>query len=211
MLIVVTAGLSACRSTAPRPVEPAAALPADAEAGSDAVVSMVPPAASDAFARALAAMDASQWLEAEQILEALIEVYPDYPGPFVNLAIVYREDGREQEAKDALAQALAISPNHPAANNQLGMLERERGDFTAAEAAYRRALAQAPDYALAHYNLGVLLDLYLYRNDEALIHYESYQALSLQPDPTVDLWVADLRRRLGVPPEDSQLAQEDGS
>jgi tetratricopeptide (TPR) repeat protein len=211
MLVLVAASLGACTSTAPRPVEQAATVPADAAMDADPAVSTIPPAASDAFARAVAAMDAGRWLEAEQLLEALVETWPDYPGPFVNLAIIYRQDGREMEAEGALERALAVAPNHPAANNQLGMLERERGEFTAAEVAYRRALAQAPDYALAHYNLAVLLDLYLYRNEEALRHYEAYQALTLEPDPTVDLWVADLRRRLGVAPEDTQLAQGDGS
>src|SRR5687767_4696936 len=49
-------------------------------------------AASAAHARALAAMRAENWLEAELELEQLTLEYPTYPGPHVNLALVYLED-----------------------------------------------------------------------------------------------------------------------
>jgi len=208
--------VSACSTTTSRhPTQPATASqdssgPVAAGQDADAVVAIVPADAAAAFDRGLAAMDAERWREAEVEFETLIQTYPVYPGPFVNLAIAYRHGERDQDAEAMLQRALAIAPEHAAANNQLGMLYRERGEFEAAEAAYRRALAQSPDYALAHYNLGVLLDLYLQRTDEALEHYERYQALSGEADPAVGLWIADLRRRLGVAPAPEQLAQQDG-
>jgi len=109
-----------------------------------------------------------------------------------------------------LEQALAIAPDHAVANGELGILYRERGDFAAAEAAYRRAIAAAPGYALAHYNLGILLDLYLGRQSEALECYETYQALIAGSDAEVGVWIADLRRRLGLPAGGVQVAQENG-
>ena len=134
---------------------------------------------------------------------------PAYPGPHVNLAIVYLHDGRRDDARKALERALAIEPGHAAANTQLGILLREEGKFAEAEQAYRRALATDPQHALAHYNFGVLLDIYLRRTAEALEHYELYQASLTEPNETVGRWIIDLRRRVGNG-EAARVAQEDG-
>jgi len=216
-------GLAGCGSTGPRPttstgtaeVAPIAAVddrPAITERDAAA---LVPPLeiAEDTLAsytRALAAMDRGDWLEAERELEALLLEQPALAGPYANLGIIYRRDGREAEAEAALTRALELAPNHPAANNELAILERERGNFAAAESAYRRALEGDPSYALAHYNYGVLLDLYLQRPDEALDHYESYRSSSVETDGEVDLWILDLRRRLGLPQSSAQVAREAG-
>ena len=132
-----------------------------------------------------------------------------YPGPHVNLALVYLHDARRDDARDALERALSVEPGHAAANTQLGILLREDGKFAEAEQAYRRALATDPEYALAHYNLGVLLDIYLRRTAEALEQYELYQASLTEPNETVGRWIIDLRRRVGNG-EAARVAQEDG-
>jgi tetratricopeptide (TPR) repeat protein len=170
----------------------------------------LPAEALASYQRALDAMAAGAWADAEPDLRQLTMQYPSLAGPLVNLAIVYRQTGQNEAAETALERALALNPVHPAANNELGILARERGDFNAAEAAYRQAIAGDPDYALAHYNLGVLLDVYLQRRDEALEQYEKYQSLSGEPDASLDFWVVDLRRRLGRPDEPVRLAQEVG-
>ena len=160
------------------------------------------------YSLALAAMNAADWVEAELELEQLILEYASFPGPYINLAILYRRDGRVDEAENALNQALLIAPDHPIANNELGVLLRERGDFAEAEAAYRRAIAADPSYPLARYNLGVLMDLYLKREADALAQYEAYLSLASEPDAEVQRWVVDLRRRLGAPSQPEQVAQE---
>jgi tetratricopeptide (TPR) repeat protein len=158
---------------------------------------IVPEAAAAGHARALVAMRAENWLEAELELEQLTLEHPEYPGPQVNLAIVYLHDGRRDDAREALTRALDVDADHAAANTQLAVLLREDGKFADAEAAYRRALATDPEHALAHYNLGVLLDVYLRQPAEALEHYELYQASLAEPNETVGRWIIDLRRRAG--------------
>ncbi|HET7608111.1 MAG TPA: tetratricopeptide repeat protein [Gammaproteobacteria bacterium] len=170
------------------------------EASADAaaaVLEPVPEAAAAAHERALVAMRAQNWVEAELELEQLVLEHPEYPGPHVNLALVYLNDGRRDDARKEIDLALGVDPGHAAANTQLGILLREEGKFEAAEAAYRRALETDSDHALAHYNLGVLLDIYLRRTAEALEQYEAYQASLSQPDETVGRWIIDLRRRAG--------------
>ena len=220
------------RAAAPAPavIAPAAAEPAveapraernrtrgrrgaDAAADTAAQVALdapPPEAALAAHAEALTALRAADWVEAELALEQVVLEYPDYPGPYVNLAIVYLHDGRTAEARTVLDRALALAPGHAAANTQLGILLRTEGAFAQAETAYRRALESAPDHAIAHYNLGVLLDVYLRRPAEALEHYEQYQASLAAPDETVGRWIIDLRRRLGVAASTPSVAKEDG-
>ena len=181
----------------------------DADSEEGAVLEPVPEAAAAAYGRALAAVRAENWLEAELELEPLTLEHPEYPGPHVNLALVYLHDERRADARAALERALAVDPGHAAANTQLGILLREDGKFAEAEAAYRRALETNPDHALAHYNLGVLLDIYLRRTAEALEHYEAYQASLAEPNETVGRWIIDLRRRVGNGGDAARVAQGD--
>jgi tetratricopeptide (TPR) repeat protein len=183
-------------------------LPADAAA---APLEPIPEAAQQAYDRATEALHAEDWLRAELELEQLAQDYPEFPGPLVNLAIVYLRDGRRDDARTALGRALEIAPGNAAANNQLGILLRADGKFDEAERAYLRALATDPSYALAHYNLAVLLDVYLRRGAEAIAHYEAYQSSLSEPDKTVAGWLIDLRRRFGNAVSTSQVAKEDGA
>jgi len=185
-----------------------AAEQASADAAA-AVLEPVPEAAAASYERAVVALRAKNWAEAELELEQFVLEYPEYPGPHVNLALVYLNDGRRDDARKEIELALGVDPGHAAANTQLGIMLREDGKFEAAEAAYRRALETDPDHALAHYNLGVLLDIYLRRTAEALEQYEAYQASLSQPDETVGRWIIDLRRRAGTG-SGARVAQGEG-
>jgi tetratricopeptide (TPR) repeat protein len=173
------------------------------------VADAVPEAAVAAYGRAMNAMRGENWLQAELELEQLTKEFSAYPGPFVNLAIVYLKDKRQSDARAALDRALAIDPGHAAANTQLGVLLREQGKFQDAERAYRKALATDPNHALAHYNLGVLLDVYLRKPAEALEQYELYQSSLAAPDETVGRWIVDLRRRSGSGNDAARVAKGD--
>jgi len=188
-------------------VRPADESAAEAEMVLEIIVS---PATRAAYERALEAMDGDDSAEAELRFKQFILEYPDFPGAYVNLAIVYERDGRYEDAHNALDRALALEPAHATASNRLGILLRKQGKFAEAEQAYLRAIDSDPAYALAHHNLGVLLDLYLYRPAEALEHYRRYQDLLVEPDAAVGRWIIDLERRVGVVEEAPRVAQEDG-
>ena len=201
--------LGACSAGAPtRPADEAGVAP---QTGSDNARadryddSPLPAEAVDGYSAAVEAMQREDAVEAEMRFEQLMREYPELPGPYVNTAILYRQDGRHEDARGLLERALAIDPAHSEANNELGILLREAGEFAAAEEAYRRALEGDPAYSPALYNLGVLLDLYLHRREEALAYYEAYQQSLSEPDETVALWIIDLRRRVG--PGNERVAQ----
>jgi Flp pilus assembly protein TadD len=186
-------GSTAVRDTSqPQQVDGSAAVP-DA---SDPAVAIVP-AVLTLFEQAASAMAGGDIVEAELRFKEFVLQYPEYPGAYVNLAIIHSSNGSTDAARASVDAALAINPDHPAALNQLGMLLRKNGKFLEAEAAYLKAVTVSPEYALAHYNLGVLNELYLQRLDLALQHFEIYQSL-VGEDKQVAKWITDLTRRVAA-------------
>ena len=162
-------------------------------------------AALTLYEQATAKMAAGDFVEAELRFEEFLLQYPEYPGAHVNLAIIEAKRHNDEAARVYLDAALALNPEYPAALNQLGQLLRRNGDFSAAEAAYLKAVTVSPEYALAHYNLGVLYELYLQRLDDALTHFEAYQALVAE-DRQVEKWIADLKRRIAATQRTANVA-----
>jgi tetratricopeptide (TPR) repeat protein len=168
--------------------------------------SEIPAQVQTLYEQAAASMAAGDYVDAELRFKEFLLQYPQYPGAYVNLAIIHANNENDDEARSVLDAALALNPNHPAALNQLGMLLRKNGKFLEAEAAYLKAVTVSPDYALAHYNLGVLNELYLQRLDIALQNFEAYQAL-VGEDKQVAKWIADLRRRVAATQRTANVAE----
>ncbi len=155
----------------------------------------VSPQAQTLFEQAVAIMASGDELEAQFRFEEFVLRYPDYPGAYTNLAIIHAQNGDDVGAEGRITDALMLDPRHAPTLNQLGMLQRRQGKFAEAEATYLRALEADSSYLLAHYNLGVLYELYLQKLDQALVHFEKYQAL-IGEDKQVERWITDLRRRV---------------
>ena len=203
LTLLVVAG---CTSTGPtRDTEPRTKSDAAPVAGGAPVLA-VPPEAQTMFEQAAAAMAAGDFVDAELRFKEFVLLYPDYPGAYVNLAIIHARNENDEATRAALDAALALNPNHPAALNQLGMLLRRNGNFLEAEAAYMKAVTVSPEYALAHYNLGVLNELYLQRLEAALQHFETYQSL-VGEDKQVEKWIADLKRRVAANQRTADVAE----
>jgi Flp pilus assembly protein TadD len=172
----------------------------------DAAAMAIPPEAMTLYEQATAVMASGDFVDAELRFKEFALLYPDYPGAYVNLAIIHAKNEDDESTRVAIDQALLLNPNHPAALNQLGMLLRRNGKFLEAEAAYLKAVTVSPDYALAHYNLGVLNELYLQRLETALQHFETYQTL-VGEDKQVERWIADLRRRVAANQRTANVAE----
>ena len=175
-------------------------------AGEAGVAREIPPETLTLYEQATAVMAAGDFVDAELRFKEFVLMYPDYPGAFVNLAIIHANNENDEATREAVDAALAVDPNYPAALNQLGMLLRRNGNFLEAEAAYLKAVTVSPDYALAHYNLGVLNELYLQRLEAALQHFETYQGL-VGEDKQVEKWISDLTRRVAASQRTANVAE----
>ena len=172
----------------------------------DAIAPEIPPEALTLFEQAASVMAAGDFVDAELRLKEFTLLYPDFPGAWVNLAIIHANNENDDETRKALDRALAINPDYAPALNQMGMLLRRNGNFLEAEAAYMKAVTVSPDYALAHYNLGVLNELYLQRLEAALHHFETYQSL-VGEDKQVEKWISDLKRRVAASQQTANVAE----
>lgn len=148
------------------------------------------------FEQAHESIKNQQWQAAEQQLAWIIENHPDLSGPYLDLALVYKQMGATEKANHYFSQALEVNPSNQQAYNQYGIFLREQGEFQRAEAVYLQALAIWADYPDTHRNLGVLYDLYLGKHKAALQHYYRYQELTSGSDRLVAAWIVDLERQL---------------
>ena len=205
LLPVIALVLAGCGASGPKP-DKVSRAEAPVAASTPAEMVEVPARVQTMYEQAVAVMASGDFVDAELRLKEFLLQYPGYPGAHVNLAIIHNNNGNDAAAQAAIDAALALNPYHAAALNQQGMLLRRNGKFIEAEAAYLKAVTASPDYALAHYNLGVLNELYLQRLDNALQHFERYQAL-VGEDKQVEKWIADLRRRVAATQRTANVAE----
>jgi tetratricopeptide (TPR) repeat protein len=185
----------------PAPPAPAPATPADPTAPSVSAVPAAPavevPKASGRatadFARVLGLMrnDPTQALLEFQVMT---QSYPELPGPYANLGILYRNANQLAEAETALAKATERAPWDAQIWTEYGVTLRQAGKFREARAAYERAVQANPSHAAAHRNLGVLLDLFLDEPLAAQAEFETYKTLTGEDKPVTG-WIAELRSR----------------
>jgi tetratricopeptide (TPR) repeat protein len=162
---------------------------------------VVPERAVQEFAQALALLEAGRVTDAELELKQLALAYPEFPGPSLNLGLLYERSGRLPEAEQALQESLKRGMPSALAFTQLGVVYRKLGRFKESETAYLDAIKVDPNYAPAHLNLGVLCDLYLQQPQRALEAFERYMELSGNSDKRVATWIAELKGRLGSNPQ----------
>jgi tetratricopeptide (TPR) repeat protein len=194
--LVLALCIAGCASAppAPTPVEPAESTAAPAEP-------VIPERANQQFAQAVALLQAGKLTDAELELKQLTLAYPEYPGPYVNLGLLYERAGKYTEAEQALRQATQKGMPSALTYTELGIVYRQLGRFKDAESAYGEAIKIDPNYAPAHLNLGVLCDLYLQQPQRALEALERYMELSGNSDKRVATWIAELKARVGSNPQ----------
>lgn len=151
---------------------------------------------AQAYRQAQGALEQGDLDEAQRILKALTQKYPNKAGPWANLGIVYLKLARLDEAEQALQQAVALNDALPETKNMLGVVYRKKGKIERAKTLYLDALKLDPDYAIAHYNLAVLNDIYLQDPGQALEHYSRYMELTGGADQQVAQWIEQLRKRV---------------
>ena len=92
-----------------------------------------------------------------ELLEQILETYPDFSGALNNLAYLLADQAdRPQEALPYAERARQQSPRDPLVLDTVGWVYFKNGRFDQAEAALREAHALDPDNLAAGYHLGLL-------------------------------------------------------
>ena len=94
--------------------------------------------------RAQSAVEVQDFATAKKILDAVIDMKPDYAEAWYRRAELLLSMDSQQEAASDLSQALELEPRHFKALAMSGRLAEGAGDKAAALAAYRRAVALNP-------------------------------------------------------------------
>jgi tetratricopeptide (TPR) repeat protein len=179
------------------PADPTAA-PVAADAGAAPAapnynIPKPPARASGEFTRALGLMR-SDPTQASLEFQLMTQTYPDLPGPYANLGLLYRNANQLADAEAAFQKATEHAPWDAATWTEYGVTLRQAGKFAEARSAYEKAISLNPNYAAAHRTLGVLLDLYLDDSLTGQTELETYMTLTGEDKP-VSGWLAELRSR----------------
>jgi len=151
----------------------------------------------EALAPVLELMQAAEWQTARELLQEAILTYPGLAEAYANMGMIELQLEEPVKAEQAWLKALELRPGWAAVYNRLGILYRQHGRFDEALAAYQQALAAEPDYANGQRNIAILYELYLGDGEKALQHYRRYRELLGGEGQEVEMWIADLQRRVG--------------
>ncbi len=133
----------------------------------------------DMFQEALKLHQASNFVDAENLYNEILEMQPSNIDTIFYLGTLKLQQGDFEEARLLLEKTTSLKPDHAIAYNNLATALKEQGKLDEAVISYNKSIALQPDYAMAHCNLGNLLKD-LGRFDEA--EECCRRAISLQPD-----------------------------
>ena len=117
--------------------------------------------------------------EAKEFFEKAISLKPDYLDANFQLAMLYRDQGKQDEMIKQLEKTKELLPNDATVAFQLGVIYYEMKDYEKARDEFERAIILSPNYANALYFLGLTHDQ-LGDKDMAIAAFE--QILTNNPD-----------------------------
>lgn len=185
MALTLSVLMLGCATEQPKKVEARSASP---------VVVLTAEARAD-FDAAMAYIKAEEYEKGIELLNKVAKAAPNNAVPNINLALVYKKQGKLKPAENSLKLALAAEPDNPVAHNEYALLYRKTGRFKEALGLYEKILEKHPNFMMVHKNTGILCDLYMKDYMCALKHYVIYSD-AMQDDKSVKIWIADLQKRL---------------
>jgi tetratricopeptide (TPR) repeat protein len=147
------------------------------------------------YKQALTLMKNREWLKAEQLLDQVLVIQPQFSGAYANKALIAIQQKDFSRANEQLDKALIANPMNPYAYQIKGRIARLSGDFEQAEKSYLKALDIWPEYPEAQVNLAILLELYRGRLLDARKYYSSYLLLKAD-DQQVQRWLAGVEIKI---------------
>lgn len=201
LLIAIAIGISGCSSVPPKPK-----VIDTQEAVTEKTLSAE---LTQSFADALTLLRDEKFQQSEVMLLNITSEYPDFAGPWSNLAIAQLSLEKYDDSLMSINKSLAVDEKFCPSLSLKGIILRELGRFSEAKAAYLSAIECNPEDMISLYNLGVLSDLYLHDDASALFYYERYlvalnETEGASKDSTVESWVVGLKRRV---PEEQRIVR----
>jgi tetratricopeptide (TPR) repeat protein len=135
--------------------------------------------ATDWFNKAYNAHENKEYDKAILFYLRVIELDPDYAWAYINLGLVYGNQGNKTKAIELFEKAIELDPDIAIAYNNLGFAYKDQGNITKAIQLYEKAIELDPDYAWAYINLG-----FAYKDQGNITKaIESFEkAIELDPD-----------------------------
>lgn len=174
------------------------------DSGSVAEVDTRPPLPSglqERFDVGVNLMREGKFQEAEIYWNELTSEFPDYPGPWLNLGLVYFQSQKYALAIENYIKAAQADSEFCSSYSAMGPAFREQGLFQDAEQAYLNAIYCDESDPDSHYNLGILYDLYMQNPVGAVREYKKADELLNGSDEVLQIWIADLTRRFNISEE----------
>lgn len=134
LTVMAAAVLAGCQAPASKPAAPKAEPSPPVAVQKPAAPSKGDP--DERFKAALKLLKDRQSKEAREAFFNLAKDFPEFSGPFADLAIVQAQAKQPQLAIANFEKATRLNPQNALAWNWLGTLYREGNDFPKAEAAY---------------------------------------------------------------------------
>lgn len=138
----------------------------------------------------------SEFGEAARMFETVLGIDPEHTAAMVNLGAVYYSLGQLDKAINQYQQALELEPNDAGIHSNLAAAFFQKNDMSRALTEYQLAVELDPTLAEAHFGLGVTYML-LERPDEAILAFETFQALDDGEDPIASQQAAEYLQQLG--------------
>lgn len=121
-------------------------------------------------------------LKAKGILEQMILEYPDVSDGFIQLALIYKNEGKLQEAENLLQRRLKIDDTDIVCLDMLGAIYAGRDEHEKAEEMWMKALKLSPKRVNVLCNLGLL--------SEETEDFDKAEALYLKTLSISEYWCA---------------------
>ena len=94
--------------------------------------------------------------EALQSYENIIKKDPTLAGPYYNMGIILKRNGRTEEAIESYRKAISLKPDYVQAYNNLGVLYKDSKQYENAIEMFVKAKEIQPDHQNSYYNLALI-------------------------------------------------------
>ena len=94
--------------------------------------------------------------EALESYQKIIKKDPSLAGPYYNMGIILKRNGRVEEAIDSYKKAISLKPDYVQAYNNLGVLYKDDKKYKNAIPMFMKAKELQPDHQNSYYNLALI-------------------------------------------------------